>query len=512
MPIRITGLNSGLDTESIISALVSSYNYKTDKYKKAQTKLSWKEDAWKALNTKIYSLYDQVGKFRFSSGYNMHTASVSDTTKAKVSVGSDATNCVQSLEVSSIAQSGYLTGAEMTRSDGSGKAVTGSTTLKELGYTSGNTKFTVTDKVDGKQTDIEITDSTTVSEFVDKLNSAGVKASFDSGNQRIFISSKETGEKNEFSLKAQDAAGDDALYALGLAMSSTNFESTKYNTGNSRINATDAKIVLNGAEYTSDTNEFTVNGMSITALAETQPGEKLTVTVSTDAEGLYDKVKEFITSYNTLINEITSLYNAATAKGYEPLTDEEKDQMSESEIEKWEEKIKSSLLRRDDTLGSLISGMTTAMSKSYTIDGKSYSLSTFGIATLGYLNAAENQQNAYHINGDEDDSSVSGKDDKLLAAIKEDPDAVVDFMKQLSSGLYNAIDTKMKSTTLSSSYKVYNDKEMASEYSDYTKTISKWEDKLTEMEDYYYNKFAAMETALAKLQSQQNSLANMLGM
>ena len=55
MPIRITGLNSGLDTEAIISALVSSYNYKTNKYKKAQTKLSWKQDAWKTLNTKIYS-------------------------------------------------------------------------------------------------------------------------------------------------------------------------------------------------------------------------------------------------------------------------------------------------------------------------------------------------------------------------------------------------------------------------------------------------------------------------
>ena len=56
MPIRLTGLTSGLDTESIISALVSSYNYKTNKYKKAQKKLSRKQDAWKYLNTKIYSI------------------------------------------------------------------------------------------------------------------------------------------------------------------------------------------------------------------------------------------------------------------------------------------------------------------------------------------------------------------------------------------------------------------------------------------------------------------------
>ena len=48
MPIRLTGLASGLDTETIISALVSSYNYKTNKYKKAQTKLSWKQDAYQS--------------------------------------------------------------------------------------------------------------------------------------------------------------------------------------------------------------------------------------------------------------------------------------------------------------------------------------------------------------------------------------------------------------------------------------------------------------------------------
>ena len=83
MPIRITGLNSGLDTESIISALVSSYSYKTSKYKKAQTKLSWKQEAWSTLNSKVYSFYNNVGKLKLSSAYNMRTASVSDSTKSE---------------------------------------------------------------------------------------------------------------------------------------------------------------------------------------------------------------------------------------------------------------------------------------------------------------------------------------------------------------------------------------------------------------------------------------------
>ena len=72
MPIRITGLTSGLDTEAIISALVSSYNYKTNKYKKAQTKLSWKQDACKTLNKKIYSLYSSVGNMKLSTAYKIN--------------------------------------------------------------------------------------------------------------------------------------------------------------------------------------------------------------------------------------------------------------------------------------------------------------------------------------------------------------------------------------------------------------------------------------------------------
>jgi hypothetical protein len=142
---------------------------------------------------------------------------------------------------------------------------------------------------------------------------------------------------------------------------------------------------------------------------------------------------------------------------------------------------------------------------------KAYNLSSFGIATLGYLNAEKNEYNAYHIYGDEDDTSTSGKADQLMAMLQSDPDTVVGFMKGLANNLYNAIDGQMKSTSLSSAYVVYNDKQMAIEYSDYTSTIKKWDKKLEEMEEYYYKKFSAMETALSKLQNQTSSLTGLLG-
>lgn len=113
MPIRITGLTSGLDTEAIISALVSSYNYKTNKYKKAQTKLSWKQDAWKSLNTKIYSFYTSLDGLRFSKNYNLKSTTCSDSTKATVTATSNAVNGTQKVNILQVAQAGYLTGGQL---------------------------------------------------------------------------------------------------------------------------------------------------------------------------------------------------------------------------------------------------------------------------------------------------------------------------------------------------------------------------------------------------------------
>jgi flagellar hook-associated protein 2 len=279
--------------------------------------------------------------------------------------------------------------------------------------------------------------------------------------------------------------------------------------GATRVNGQDARIILNDAEFTSDTNTFSINGLTIKALSTTKENEPLTITTDTDTQGLYDKIKDFLSQYNTLINELCSLYNADSASGYEPLTDDEKSEMSDSDIEKWETKIKDSLLRRDSTINGVMNAMTTAMMKTYTVNGKTYSLANFGIKTLGYLNAAANENYAYHIDGDEDDDVSSGNTDKLMAALTSDPDSVVDFMKQLTSGLYTALDNKMKSSSLSSAYTIYNDKQMASEYSSYTKLISTWEDKIEDMEDRYYSKFSSMETALAKLQSSSSSISSL---
>lgn len=540
MPIRITGLNSGLDTEAIISELVSAYRTKEEKYQKAQTKLSWKQDAWKDLNIKVRSLYDNISNLRFTSAWTMKKTTVSDSTKATVTAAGSCVNGTQTLKIKQLAKGTYITGGEFSNTS-AGTAPTSATKLSELGYTGSGGDIQVKDSSGNVVKTVSVTGNTTIKDLVSALNGAGdTKASFDATNKRIFMTSNKTGEQNAFSLDG-DA---DILKTVGLSKEG----------GASIVDAQDSEIELNGAKFTSANNTYTVNGLTIDCLAETGNSE-ISITTSVDTQSMYDQVKSFLSQYNSLMKEMYSLYNADSAKGYEPLTDSEKDQMTDTEVEKWEEKIKAALLRRDDTLDGIMSTMKNAMSTSYYIyngnavtydsdkqyykcngnaiknsDGsyvtsasqlklwasangaKKYSLSSFGIKTEAYATmTANSSKDAYHIDGDADDSVSKNNSDVLMNMLSSDPDTVSSFMKQLTSGLYSAIGTKMKSVKgLSSSYTIYNDIEMAREYSDYTDTISKWEDKLTDLEDSYYKKFAAMESALASLQSQSSSLSSLL--
>ena len=272
----------------------------------------------------------------------------------------------------------------------------------------------------------------------------------------------------------------------------------------------DAKIVLNGVTYTGDSNTFEVNGLTITALQKSS--EEVTLTTRRDTEGVYNKIKSFLKEYNAIINEMDKLYNAESTKEYEPLTDEEKKELSDSEIEKWEDKIKGSILRRDSNLSTLSNAMKNIMLKGATVNGKQMYLSDFGIETLGYFSAAENERNAYHINGDEDDLATASKTNDLKAAIAADPDTVIGFFTQLSQNLYSELSKQSSSVEGVRSFgNFYDDKRMEDDYNSYKTKIKQQEDKLTALEEKWYNKFAAMETALAKLQSNQSAVSSLLG-
>ena len=275
--------------------------------------------------------------------------------------------------------------------------------------------------------------------------------------------------------------------------------------GMALIEASDSKIILNGAELTSSSAVVSANGLDITLTGLTKTDEPITFSVTNDTESVYNSIKSFLKEYNSVMKEMNTLYNADSAKGYEPLTSEEKEAMSDDDVKLWEDKIKKSLLRSDSTLSSIMSSMRSAMMSTVEYDGKTYALSSFGIMT----STDYTEGGLLHIYGDADDSVYSAKDDKLKKALDEDPDAVIATLTGVFGKLRETMSQKMSATKYSSSLTFYNDIKMKSDVKSYEDEIEDWEDRLAEMEDSYYSKFTAMETALAKLQSQQSFMSSL---
>lgn len=587
MAMRLSGLMSGMDTESIVSQLVEAKKTKVTKAVKAQKSLKYKQDAWKALNAKIVSLYDKaLGNMRFESAYRKKTTKVSNSSVVSVITGENAMNSVQSLKVEHLAKTAILTGGKLpetikdTDEDGNviDVAVSGSTTLGQLGLgLEEGVTGTFTVKLTNSDTpaNITVSENTTINDVVSRLREVGLNVNFDENNKRMFISSKASGAGNNFTIEAVGNSGLEALEALGLSDGTktsdslnltadevkTKLENAKdqaevskllakygriYNIaegkqtevvggdGTATITKTyevlafsdakkaeewkahkddgeDAVISLNGVEYTSSKNSFEINGLSLTVSATTAANETVTITTEDDISGVYDMIKGFLKDYNALINEMDKLYNADSAKGYEPLTDEEKDAMSDSQIEEWETKIKDSILRKDSSLSTISTAMKTIMLEGVEVNGKKMYLSNFGINTLSYFSAPENEKNAYHIDGDSDDSATSGNADKLKTMIANEPDTVIAFFTKLTNNLREKMFDVMGGTEYSSVMSAYDDKKMQTDYDDYTTKIKELEKKLADYEDKWYAKFAAMETAMAKMQNNASAVTSLLG-
>lgn len=746
MPIRMTGLNSGMDTESIIAALMSAQRTKQTKVENKRTKLEWKKEQWASLNTKIYNFYtNSLSKMKMASTYMTKAATSSNNSKVTAKATTAAATGSYSVVVKQVASaqkvtSGKLNGAVVKDADGNpvkdadGKekteAATSKTKLKDLAGANFEPGTQIKVAAGDKTVFLEVGDDTTISDFVGKLNDAGLTASFDEKQQRFFISSSKSGADNKFTitsasmdkgqqdatkalkdligydslsaankntadnimaglqtgksvddvieklttlandysdktakekatelykaeakasvldgldgeirksldkddsyqvtdddrikylkdkgfkldtsdgktqaaalkeaqdkyadkeadkllkkddyktkidnavsngltqsdvdavknklassgsgvtledgkdytfadrmtrtldinakidaaakdysdkmngfLSGDDAGNGEALKALGLekVTGGEHKEDTENGTGMAVIAAADTQIEYNGATLTSDTTNITVAGLELNIISKTAKDETINISVTNDSSGVYDTIKEFVSEYNALLKEMNTFYNAGSANDYDVLSDEEKDAMSESEVEKWEGKIKDSLLRRDSTLGAIVSSFKNKMMGTYTSsDGRRFALSSIGIST----SKDYKEGGLLHILGDEDDSEYADKKNVLKSMLDEDPDAVVGVLTSLTDSLYSDLQKKMSATKMSSALTFYNDKEMSSQLSDYKDEISKWQSRLDEMEDKYYKQFSAMETALANLQSQQNSLASMLG-
>lgn len=114
MGIRLSGLNSGMDTDSIVKALMSAQTMKKTKVESKKTKLEWKKDIWGELNTKIYDFYrNTLAKIKSQSTYKTKAATSSDTSKVTATAGTSASEGTYKVKVVSTASAQYVTSGRL---------------------------------------------------------------------------------------------------------------------------------------------------------------------------------------------------------------------------------------------------------------------------------------------------------------------------------------------------------------------------------------------------------------
>lgn len=441
------------------------------------------------------------GKTTYEGGTTYTVKGADEDSAAKLGVSKDGVS-VQSQAAGDTAYT-VKTGAfayEMTISDG--EAYSGNTKLSDMGIAK-DAAFSVT--VGGDTKTFTIDQNTTLSDLAKELSKLGVTANYDAGQGRFYINASDSGTDKDFTITSSDPS---ALETLGLG------------TGSTKVDATDATVIYNGVEYTQGSNNFSINGLGFTVKDVTTTTDEtgnvvkdnpMTISVETDVDAIYNKIKNFVKEYNSLMEEMNKLYNADSAKDYDMLTDDEKNEMSDKEVEKWEDKIKESLLRRDDSVGNMLNIMQKIVSTRMDVTLSDGSTRRMSLSSLGINTGSWTEGGKLHIYGDSEDAEYSGKSNALMEMLQSDPDAVLQTLSGIGKNLYTNFQKAMKSSNLSSALTFYNDKEYDTQIDDYKDKIKSLQEKMNDAQDKYYKQFSTMEAKLAQMNSQMSYLSSMLG-
>lgn len=390
----------------------------------------------------------------------------------------------------------------LTKASASNKISSGST-LSDLGF---KPEADGTYKLNINGTEISLDKKSTISSMMSAVNksAAGVTMTYSSLTNSFTLESKEFGGAGKVEV------GDTSLgRSLGLVDDNGTVGASEGQNAIFEING--KEVYLNDNTYTLDGNTFTFNdNMTI--------GETYTVNIAKDSTTVKDALKKFVESYNKLIDDVYGYIGKSPAKDddgntYEPLTNAEKEEMSEDEITKWEEKAKQGVLYNDSTVSTVMSQMRSALYTNVTLDDGS----KFGIYNLGIKTSSEwSEHGKLQIDENAFDKAFENNED---AIIKLFTDSDTGMMKKLNSVIDGAVKSSGAANTRGTLVRKAGkaDSSVTTDSTIY-KEMVKMQDRLKELQDrydtkeeYWWKVFTNMETAMADLNSQTSYISSYLG-
>lgn len=492
MVMRISGLASGMDIDDIVSKLMKTERVPLDKLTQKKQLLEWQRDSYREINTKIKEMQESINLMLRPSTYGAKKVVSAD--ESAVTATATTSSASSTIQVNRLATAATYKSSDISGYTGSDQTLT--------------FQVTAPGETTAKKVEISVSSTDTLDDIVSKINKSGlgvsaIKDMIYNGTEyveTIALTSKTTGAGG--SIQADDAATASFMTdQLGFALDADNKLTASQEGQN-------AEVVINGLQMEKTTNNFTVN--NVTYQLKNTTTSPVSIDVSTDVDGIYEKIKDFVTQYNELIDMVNGKLVEKKYRDYTPLSDEQKEDMTEKQIELWEEKAKSGLLRNDTILSGATNQMRTDFYSNVSVNGESLQLTQFGIST----SSAYNKRGHLEIN-----------EEKLKAKIKEDPDSVANLflagtsstenynekgiMRRLQSVLTDTkkqIEDKAGNTTMAN-----NQFSIGKNLNTVESDILSMNDRLKQVENRYYTKFTAMEKAIQKANEQSAYLLQMLG-
>lgn len=502
MVTRIGGLASGMDIDTLVNDLMKAERIPLDKLTQKKQILEWQRDDYRSMNT-LLSDFDKYifDNMTLQKDFLKKTVTSTMSDAVTATANTAAGNVSTSISVSQLA-----TSANWVSGTSNFTAYSTDTEI-ELQVTNG----------DGTVKDVKLTikAGATLDDVLKQLSSnkdLGVTAFAENG--KVVLSKNDTGEKA--SIKLMDADAEALFKSLGFesAINPTTKELTATTAG------TDAKFNINGLETTRSSNTFTINNVNYT-LNDVTNGKTARISVATDTDNMVDKIVQFVNKYNEMIEKINGEISETRYRSYQPLSNEEKESMTDKQIELWEDKAKSGLLKNDSILSGALTKMRTAMYSPYNGTGTNSELNQ--LAQIGITTSSNFRDNG----------KLTIDETKLRAAIEKDPEAVFQLFSGSTKVTTTGADgtTTTKNSTVSSEMGITNRlrsiisetvksiEEKAGKATstnqqfsigrnivDLDSQITRFEDRLIQIEDRYWRQFTAMEKAIQQANSQSTYL------
>jgi len=502
---RIFGLASGMDIDQIVGDLMKAQRMRLDKVVQNKQVWQWRQEDYRAINTSLLALRNEAFNLKLQGTFLSRKVTSSDEKIVTASAGNGAASTSYQVKVKQLATVATNASTDAIAGEDFDAAAPLAKQFADLGKFS----FTINDEKFEFDADVH-----SLNNVIAKINTgkeAGVTMFYDPGTRMVSIATTRTGDNNPDGKEIQ-LNGEFLTDVLKLDMANEQ-------------GGTDAEFSINGLDgMTSHDNTYTVNGVSFNFKAA-EPDKMVTVVVEQDIDSIVASIKGFVDKYNETLEVINDKLSEKRYPDYRPLTDEqiEEGKLTDRQIDAWQEKARSGLLKGDTLLESTASGMRSVLSG--VVGGVSGEV-TVTRGTQEFTAVADRLSVIGITTGSWDERGKLYLDeDRLRDALQSNPEAVMELFtkskdadgkeiadskqKGLAFQLYDVINQSISRITkqAGSGDSLYDDSFIGRTVKDIDKNIKVMESRFQQMEDRYYRQFIVMEQAINRMNAQSMWLA-----